>query len=102
LIWVGEGDGEGVSTYIAGEWALAYSVQSMPFNGVLLGLTMKTSGPLKKPLVQAPGIDNNRWEQTGKVETSGILTMQFTPGEPIHKIATRAIKFWKEFEDGFP
>ena len=31
--------------------------------------------------------------------TGGILTVQSELGEPIHKVATRAVKLWKEFDD---
>ena len=51
---------------------------------------------VKKPLLQAPGVDD---KPTGKSETRGILTVEFTPGEPILKIATPAIKFWKQFDE---
>jgi fatty acid synthase subunit beta len=31
--------------------------------------------------------------------TGGILTVRSELGEPIHKVATRGVKLWKEFED---
>jgi hypothetical protein len=53
--------------------------------------------PSKELLVQAQGVNDDKWEQTYKGETGGVLTVQSELGEPIHKIATRAIKLWKVF-----
>jgi fatty acid synthase subunit beta len=50
--------------------------------------------------VAAPGVDNKQWEQTYVKPTGGILTVRSELGEPIHKVATRAVKLWKEFDDG--
>ena len=44
-------------------------------------------------------MDDAQWEGTYTKETGGILTVQSELGEPIHKIATRAVKLWKEFDD---
>ena len=54
----------------------------MPFNGVFFGLwvmTVKeahTSDPVKQLLVRAPGVDEDKWGQTDKGETGGVLTVQ--------------------------
>ena len=61
-----------------------------------------TSDPVKQLLVRAPGVDEDKWEQTYKGETGGVLTVQSELGERIHKIATRGIKLWKVRQDGFP
>ena len=101
----GFGDGKGVWPYITGEWALEYGVQPMPFDGVLFGSwamiakEAHTSDSVKQLLIQAPGVDDDKWEQTYKGETGGVLTVQSELGEPIHKIATRAVKLWKEFDE---
>ena len=55
-----------------------------------------TSDSVKQLLVQAQGVNDNKWEQTYKGETGGILMVQSELGEPIHKIAT---KLWKEFDE---
>jgi len=54
---------------------------------------------LSSSLVKAPGVEDNKCEQTYKGETGGLLIAQSELGEPIHKIATRAIKLWKEFDE---
>ena len=101
----GFGDGEGVWPYITGEWAVEYGAQPMPFDGVLFGSwamiakEAHTSDSVKELLVQAQGVNDDKWEQTYKGETGGVLTVQSELGEPIHKIATRAIKLWKEFDE---
>ena len=46
-----------------------------------------------------PGVDDAQWEGTYAKETGGILTVRSELGEPIHKIATRGVKLWKEFDD---
>jgi len=72
----------------------------MPFDGVLFGswaMIAKEAHAVKELLVQAQGVNDDKWEQTYKGETGGVLTVQSEFGEPIHKIATRAIKLWKEF-----
>ena len=101
----GFGDGEGVWPYITGEWALEYGVQPMPLDGVLfsswamIAKEGHTSDSVKQLLVQAPSVNNDKWEQTYKGETGGILTIQSELGEPIHKIVTHAVKLWKEFDE---
>ena len=77
----------------------------MLFDGVLFGLwamiakEAHTSNSVKQLLVQAPSINDDKWEQTYKGEMGGILTVQSELGKPIHKIATRAVKLWKEFDE---
>lgn len=38
-------------------------------------------------------------EQTYDKPTGGIITVTSELGEPIHKVATRGVKLWKEFDD---
>ena len=64
----------------------------------MIAKEVHTSDSVKQLLVQAPGIDDDKWEQAYKGETGGILTVQSELGKPIHKIATRAVKLWKEFD----
>jgi len=40
-----------------------------------------------------------KWEGTYDKETGGILTVKSELGEPIHKVATRGIKLWKEMDN---
>ncbi|KAF8314904.1 hypothetical protein DL93DRAFT_2166952, partial [Clavulina sp. PMI_390] len=101
----GFGDGESVWPYMSGEWSTAFGVQPMPYNGVLFGSwamiakEAHTSESVKQLLVQAPGVDDDKWENTYKGDTGGILTVQSELGEPIHKIANRSVKLWKEFDE---
>jgi fatty acid synthase subunit beta len=44
-------------------------------------------------------VDDANWEGTYTKPTGGILTVRSELGEPIHKVATRAVKLWKEFDD---
>ncbi|KAG8968299.1 3-oxoacyl-[acyl-carrier-protein] synthase [Tulasnella sp. 419] len=101
----GFGGSEDVWPYITGDWALAYGVQPMPFDGVLYASRVMvakeahTSLSVKKLIVAASGVDDDKWEGTYSKETGGILTVRSELGEPIHKVATRAVKLWKEFDD---
>jgi len=91
--------------YITEEWVAEYGAQPMPFDGVLFGSwamiakEAHTSDSVKELLIQAQGVNDDKWEQTYKGETGGVLTVQSELGEPIHKIATRAIKLRKEFDE---
>ncbi|KAA1134441.1 beta subunit of fatty acid synthetase [Puccinia graminis f. sp. tritici] len=77
----------------------------MPFDGVLFASRMMvakeaaTSQSVKDLIVQAKGVDDQEWEGTYDRETGGIITVTSELGEPIHKIATRGIKLWKEFDE---
>ncbi|KAG8889684.1 3-oxoacyl-[acyl-carrier-protein] synthase [Tulasnella sp. 332] len=101
----GFGGSEDVWPYINGEWARTYNVQPMPFDGVLYASRVMvakeahTSLAVKKLICAAPGVDDLKWEGTYTKETGGILTVRSELGEPIHKVATRGVKLWKEFDD---
>ncbi|CCO34686.1 fatty acid synthase subunit beta, fungi type [Rhizoctonia solani AG-1 IB] len=77
----------------------------MPFDGVLFASRVMvakeahTSKSVKDLIVAASGVDDSKWEGTYAKETGGILTVQSELGEPIHKVATRGVKLWKEFDD---
>lgn len=47
----------------------------------------------------ASGVDDAKWEGTYDKPTGGILTVRSELGEPIHKVATRGVKLWKEFDN---
>ena len=101
----GFGGAEDVWPYISGDWSAAFGLQPMPFDGVLYGSRVMvakeadTSPSVKKLIVDAPGVDDAAWEGTYDKPTGGILTVRSELGEPIHKIATRGVKLWKEFDD---
>ena len=58
-----------------------------------------TSPSVQDLIVAAAGVEDCVWEGTHTKPTGGILTVRSELGEPIHKVATRAVKLWKEFDD---
>jgi fatty acid synthase subunit alpha, fungi type len=104
----GFGAADDVWLYMAGDWAIeSYGVQPMPFDGVLFASRVivakeaHASSSVKDLIIAASGVDNANWEGTYTKPTGGILTVRSELGEPIHKVATRAVKLWKEFDDKF-
>ncbi|KAF7312560.1 Fatty acid synthase subunit alpha [Mycena indigotica] len=101
----GFGAAEDVWPYLTGEWAVKYEVQPMPFDGflfasrVMVAKEAHTSSSVKDLIVAASGVDDAQWEGTYTKPTGGILTVRSELGEPIHKVATRGVKLWKEFDD---
>lgn len=101
----GFGGAEDVWPYMSGEWSTQFGVQPMPFDGcmfasrVMVAKEAHTSSTVKDLIIAAPGIDDHAWEGTYNKPTGGILTVRSELGEPIHKIATRGVKLWKEFDD---
>ncbi|KAF5389975.1 hypothetical protein D9757_013855 [Collybiopsis confluens] len=101
----GFGDAEDVWPYLNGDWSLKYGVQPMPYDGFLFGSRVMvakeahTSSSVKDLLVASPGVDDGQWEGTYSKATGGVLTVRSELGEPIHKVATRGVKLWKEFDD---
>ncbi|TIB03399.1 hypothetical protein E3P94_00662 [Wallemia ichthyophaga] len=91
--------------YLTGDWSLEFGLQPMPFDGslfasrVMVAKEAHTSESVKQLIVDAPGVDDKDWEQTYDKVTGGILTVRSELGEPIHKIATRGVKLWREFDD---
>ena len=100
----GFGGAEDTYPYITGEWSKKFGYPPMPFDGCLFGSRMmvakesKTSPAAKKAIIDAPGIEDHEWEQTYKQPTGGILTVRSEMGEPIHKLATRGVRFWAEID----
>jgi fatty acid synthase subunit alpha, fungi type len=78
----------------------------MPYDGflfasrVMVAKEAHTSSSVKDLIVAASGVNDAQWEGTYAKETGSILTVRSELGEPIHKIATHAVKLWKEFDDG--
>lgn len=58
-----------------------------------------TSSLVKDLIVAAAGVEDGGWEGTYGKPTGGILTVNSELGEPIHKVATRGVNLWKEFDD---
>lgn len=101
----GFGSDEDTYPYLTGKWSQEYNYPSMPFDGVLFGsrvMTAKeahTSLDAKKAIASCSGVPDDKWESTYKKPTGGIITVRSEMGEPIHKIATRGVMFWKEMDD---
>lgn len=101
----GFGSDEDTYPYLTGKWSTKFNYTPMPFDGVLFGsriMTAKeahTSLDAKKAIAKCTGVPDSQWESTYKKPTGGIITVRSEMGEPIHKIATRGVMFWKEMDD---
>ncbi|CCF56008.1 hypothetical protein KAFR_0A05730 [Kazachstania africana CBS 2517] len=101
----GFGSAEDTYKYLTGEWSTKYSYPPMPFDGFLFGSRVmtakeaKTSPAAKRAIADCVGVSDNQWENTYKKPTGGIITVRSEMGEPIHKLATRCVVFWKELDD---
>jgi fatty acid synthase subunit alpha len=102
----GFGSADDVWEYLTGDWSVErFGVQPMPFDGflfasrVMVAKEAHTSSSVKDLIVAAAGVEDGAWEGTYTKPTGGILTVRSELGEPIHKVATRAVKLWKEFDD---
>ncbi|KAJ2379959.1 fatty acid synthase alpha subunit Lsd1, partial [Coemansia sp. RSA 2611] len=91
--------------FLTGEWSRRFDCAPMPFDGCLFGSRVMVakegaaSDAVKEAIVAAPGIDDAEWEKTYSGPAGGIVTVLSELGEPIHKIATRGVMFWKELDD---
>ncbi|KAJ2472202.1 fatty acid synthase alpha subunit Lsd1 [Coemansia sp. RSA 2322] len=91
--------------YLTGDWSRRFDCAPMPFDGCLLGSRVMVakegaaSDAVKAAIVAAPGVDDSEWEKTYSGPAGGIVTVLSEMGEPIHKIATRGVLFWKELDD---
>jgi fatty acid synthase subunit alpha len=106
IVGSGFGAAEDVWPYLTGDWSVqGYGMQPMPFDGllftsrVMVAKETHTSSSVKDLIVGASGVDGTAWEGTYVKPTGGILTVRSELGEPIHKVATRGVKLWKEFDD---
>ncbi|RUP46910.1 fatty acid synthase [Jimgerdemannia flammicorona] len=101
----GFGDAEDTLPYLTGDWALKFDYPSMPFDGVLFASRMMVakeglaSEAAKQAIADAPGVDDSQWEKTYSGPAGGVMTVRSELGEPIHKIATRGVRLWKEMDD---
>ncbi|KAI9731110.1 MAG: beta subunit of fatty acid synthetase [Claussenomyces sp. TS43310] len=100
----GFGGAEDTYPYITGTWSAKYGFPPMPFDGCLFGsrvMTAKeahTSKNAKRAITEAEGLDDGQWEKTYKGPAGGVITVRSEMGEPIHKLATRGVKFWAEMD----
>lgn len=101
----GFGSADDTYPYLTGSWSAKFKYPPMPFDGVLFGsrvMTAKeahTSLEAKKLIASCTGVPDSEWENTYKKPTGGIVTVLSEMGEPIHKIATRGVMFWKELDE---
>ncbi|KAJ7808682.1 hypothetical protein B0H14DRAFT_3761317 [Mycena olivaceomarginata] len=84
----GVGAAEDVWPYLSGEWSAKYEMQPMPFDGFLFASRVMVA----KEAHTSSSVKD-------LIPTGGILTVKSELGEPIHKVATRGVKLWKEFDD---
>lgn len=100
----GFGGADDTYPYITGDWAKKYGYPPMPFDGCLFGSRMMvakeahTSKNAKQAIIDAPGLDDGEWEKTYKGPAGGVITVRSEMGEPIHKLATRGVRFWAEMD----
>ncbi|KAI5964258.1 FAS1 [Candida pseudojiufengensis] len=101
----GFGSDEDTYPYLTGSWSTKFNYPPMPFDGILFGSRVmtskeaKTSLEAKKLIASCTGVEDSKWEQTYKKPTGGIVTVKSEMGEPIHKIATRGVLFWKDLDE---
>ncbi|KAI0021548.1 beta subunit of fatty acid synthase [Xylariomycetidae sp. FL0641] len=100
----GFGGADDTYPYLTGDWSKKYGYPPMPFDGCLFGSRMMvakeahTSKNAKQAIVDAPGLDDDQWEKTYKGPAGGVITVRSEMGEPIHKLATRGVRFWAEMD----
>jgi len=104
----GFGDAKDSWPYLTGEWSRQFDVAPMPFDAVLLGSRLMvakeaaTSLAAKELLVKTPGVESElHWEQSYEGVAGGIVTVRSELGEPIHKVATRGLLVWRDFDREF-
>ncbi|KAI9818700.1 MAG: beta subunit of fatty acid synthetase [Thelocarpon impressellum] len=100
----GFGGSQDTYPYLTGTWSGKFGYPPMPFDGCLFGSRMMTakeawtSKNAKKAITEAEGLDDSQWEKTYKGPAGGVITVRSEMGEPIHKLATRGVKFWAEMD----
>ena len=103
----GFGGAEDTYPYLIGEWSRSMGYPRMPFDGVLLASRMMvakeahTSPHAKALIVEAAGVEDSEWHTSYTKPTGGIITVKSEWGQPIHKLATRGVLLWSEFEKRF-
>lgn len=109
ILVVGSGFGDWKDTYpyLTGEWSLKHNgmLAKMPVDGILLASRVMvaeeaaTATSVKQLLVETPGVvAHGAWEESYTGEAGGILTVKSELGEPIHKVANRCTRCWRDFD----
>ncbi|MCJ1474414.1 beta subunit of fatty acid synthetase [Lambiella insularis] len=100
----GFGGSQDTYPYMTGTWSSKFGYPPMPFDGCLFGSRMMTakeshtSKNAKKAIAEAEGVEDSQWEKTYKGPAGGVITVRSEMGEPIHKLATRGVRFWAEMD----
>ncbi|EMD00431.1 hypothetical protein BAUCODRAFT_62139 [Baudoinia panamericana UAMH 10762] len=100
----GFGDAAGMLPYFTGEWSEALGYARMPFDGALLGSRMmvareaETSHAVKELIVSTAGVSDTEWYRTYDGDAGGVITVSSEMGQPIHKIANRAVMLWHDLD----
>ena len=100
----GFGDAQGMLPYLTGRWSESLGYARMPFDGMLLGSRMMvakeahTSPQVKSLIVSTPGTPESDWHRTYSGPAGGVVTVRSEMGEPIHKLANRAVILWSELD----
>ena len=106
----GSGFGDSLDSwpYISGSWSLKYGAAPMPFDAILVASRVMvakeaaTSTEAKELLVSTSGIEQEgHWEQSYDASAGGVVNVQSELGEPIHKVATRGVMLWRQFDKEF-
>ncbi|PWY86567.1 putative fatty acid synthase subunit beta [Aspergillus sclerotioniger CBS 115572] len=102
----GFGEAQQVYPYLSGSWSVPHGYAPMPFDGILLGSRVMvaqeahTSSQAKQLICAAPGVEaDSQWTQSYVRPAGGVVTVQSEMGQPIHKLATRGVLFWKEMDE---
>ncbi|KAL4769282.1 putative sterigmatocystin biosynthesis fatty acid synthase subunit beta [Aspergillus nidulans var. acristatus] len=108
----GFGGAEDTWPYVTGTWSCELGYAPMPFDGILLGSRImvareaRTSLAAKQLIVDAPGInddgnDNGAWTECERNALGGVISVTSEMGQPIHVLANRGMRLWKEFDGRF-
>ena len=104
MVGSGFGDAQGMLPYLTGEWSRSLGHSRMPVDGTLLGSRMMvakeahTSRPVKTLIVQTPGTSEADWHESYHGSAGGVITVKSEMGEPIHKLANRAVLLWNDLD----
>ncbi|KKK23050.1 hypothetical protein ARAM_004826 [Aspergillus rambellii] len=100
----GLGNSQSIYPYLSGSWSAQMGHPPMPFDGILLGSRMMvakeagTSPAVRTIIGNVPGVPDHEWEKTYTGSAGGVISVKSEMGEPIHKIATRGVRFWAEMD----
>ncbi|TYZ64727.1 hypothetical protein PybrP1_002858 [[Pythium] brassicae (nom. inval.)] len=109
VVGSGFGDWKDSHPYLTGDWSLTrgHGVK-MPVDAILLGSRIMvakeaaTADEVKQLLVVTRGVaTESEWEHSYAGIAGGIMTVVSEYGEPVHKVANRGMRLWREFDDKY-